>query len=329
MDLMKERRWIIAMFSIFVFLSVALSAAVNTLFVTIEPEQNMTLMRFSVGTVVVFFPITLFILIGYTKMLRLYGKEHSGSKDQLIRKILSLPGFTSVLALLFNIFGFMTVVLLLFLSHNDLQKTTFFVCLLISIINAFIQSGFLYIILNHRCHRIFLEYSDSDDASIETLRIRMLRSNLLITSILTNGAPPVIILLAIFIYNNNQADPGKQVPIFLFFAIVAFVGIPAFIFQALYSRMAIDRIASPDSVIPEAISKIEFSKDVIRKYDISRREEDIIKMVARGLSNKDIAKELFISIFTVKNHLFHIYKKLDVKTRSQIPGKLNDNKVDE
>ncbi|GGU99619.1 response regulator [Streptomyces spectabilis] len=49
---------------------------------------------------------------------------------------------------------------------------------------------------------------------------------------------------------------------------------------------------------------------------LSSREREVLALVARGTSNRDIAKELFISEATVKTHLTHVYGKLGVKDRA-------------
>ena len=51
---------------------------------------------------------------------------------------------------------------------------------------------------------------------------------------------------------------------------------------------------------------------------LSRREQEILDDLLRGLANKDIAARLSISIFTVKNHLRHIYEKLHVRSRTEV-----------
>lgn len=50
---------------------------------------------------------------------------------------------------------------------------------------------------------------------------------------------------------------------------------------------------------------------------MSSRELDILRLVAKGKSNHEIAELLFISPFTVKNHVHNILKKLKVKNRMQ------------
>jgi DNA-binding NarL/FixJ family response regulator len=50
---------------------------------------------------------------------------------------------------------------------------------------------------------------------------------------------------------------------------------------------------------------------------LTAREREILNLLARGLSNRDIAEELVITNKTVKNHLSRIYEKLDVHSRAE------------
>lgn len=56
----------------------------------------------------------------------------------------------------------------------------------------------------------------------------------------------------------------------------------------------------------------------LEKYRISKREQEIILLIFDGLSNKEIEKRLFISLATVKDHIYKIYKKTGVKNRVQL-----------
>lgn len=50
---------------------------------------------------------------------------------------------------------------------------------------------------------------------------------------------------------------------------------------------------------------------------LTSRETEVITLLAKGLSHKNIASELLISPETVKKHVSHIYRKLNVKSKVQ------------
>lgn len=54
---------------------------------------------------------------------------------------------------------------------------------------------------------------------------------------------------------------------------------------------------------------------------LTRREREVLELLAQGLTNKEIASALFISINTVKRHLRAVFEKLDVHTRSAAAAK--------
>ena len=54
---------------------------------------------------------------------------------------------------------------------------------------------------------------------------------------------------------------------------------------------------------------------------LSERELEVLGLIAKGLSNQEIAQQLFISLRTVKWHTGNIYGKLAVKNRTQAVAK--------
>lgn len=49
---------------------------------------------------------------------------------------------------------------------------------------------------------------------------------------------------------------------------------------------------------------------------LTRREQDVLELVVQGLTNREVARRLFISPLTVRKHLEHVYEKLGVRTRA-------------
>ena len=72
------------------------------------------------------------------------------------------------------------------------------------------------------------------------------------------------------------------------------------------------------SLIPALNSKmIEKNEDELKIDSLTKREIQVLKELAVGKFNRDIAKEMEISERTVKNHISSIFKKLDVTDRTQ------------
>ena len=67
----------------------------------------------------------------------------------------------------------------------------------------------------------------------------------------------------------------------------------------------------------DKILRQEQSRQKVREV-LTPREIDIVKMVAQGLGNREIAEKLFISEGTVKTHLHSVYEKLGLKGRVQL-----------
>jgi len=52
--------------------------------------------------------------------------------------------------------------------------------------------------------------------------------------------------------------------------------------------------------------------------DLSQRELDVLKLIAKGMSNDEIARTLFISPHTVKNHVSNLYRKMGMDDRTRV-----------
>lgn len=90
--------------------------------------------------------------------------------------------------------------------------------------------------------------------------------------------------------------------------------------QAAEIASAIRKVASGQDVLSGAV-KEKINQQKHRKpelYDnLSKREIEVLKILAQGLSNQEIADQLFISLKTVKTHVSNIFNKLEVNDRTQ------------
>ena len=69
---------------------------------------------------------------------------------------------------------------------------------------------------------------------------------------------------------------------------------------------------------PGLLARSRSLEKVYRKYRITEREQEIIALICRGKTNRDIEDALFISLQTVKNNIYNIFKKLNVKNRVEL-----------
>ena len=70
--------------------------------------------------------------------------------------------------------------------------------------------------------------------------------------------------------------------------------------------------------IEEKYEKENTINKIMFKYNISKREREIINLVVKGKSSKEIEDELYISLSTVNNHIYSILKKMDLKNRGEL-----------
>lgn len=79
--------------------------------------------------------------------------------------------------------------------------------------------------------------------------------------------------------------------------------------------VAIETVVAGGTFFPERISKWIEEREA--RSSLSAREIEILEMVAKGLTNKEIAGALQISFYTVRNHVNHITAKLQVADRTE------------
>jgi len=56
---------------------------------------------------------------------------------------------------------------------------------------------------------------------------------------------------------------------------------------------------------------------MVAELELSKRELEVLSLMAEGCSNQEIAARIFVSLSTVKTHNQNLFEKLDVKRRTQ------------
>ena len=102
-----------------------------------------------------------------------------------------------------------------------------------------------------------------------------------------------------------------------------YIGLIAIVFTALGIWLAL-KLTKPkkETIIIEKeiyVSDTEFIQDrnQLEKLNLSKREMDVLELIAQGCSNQEIASQLFVSLPTIKSHSSKLFEKLDVNRRTQ------------
>jgi two-component system, NarL family, response regulator LiaR len=78
------------------------------------------------------------------------------------------------------------------------------------------------------------------------------------------------------------------------------------------------RLTRPKKVlVPVSSDNFQLNEALLAQTGISKREYEVLELMAQGLSNQEIAEKLFVSLNTVKTHTSNLFVKLDAKRRTQ------------
>jgi DNA-binding CsgD family transcriptional regulator len=69
--------------------------------------------------------------------------------------------------------------------------------------------------------------------------------------------------------------------------------------------------------VPAPAQPFALNEERLKNLGITKRELEILKLIARGMSNREIAEKLFVSENTVKTHSSRLFDKLSAKRRTQ------------
>jgi len=101
-----------------------------------------------------------------------------------------------------------------------------------------------------------------------------------------------------------------------------YIGAIALLFTGLGVWLAL-KLAKPKTIIVEKEVYLKSEDEFVlngtelEKLALSKRELEVLQLMAKGMSNQEIAEQLFVSLNTIKTHSSKVFEKMDVKRRTQ------------
>lgn len=122
----------------------------------------------------------------------------------------------------------------------------------------------------------------------------------------------ILWFLGLLVFNTGGVFAVTDGPVLIFLSISYIL--PALLYLSRYLKKNLREHPSLSENDPD----LQQVQKVFDKYNISGREQEVIGLISRGKSNREISDELYISLSTVKLHIHSIYRKLNIKNRVQL-----------
>ncbi|HEX6889377.1 MAG TPA: response regulator transcription factor [Chryseolinea sp.] len=103
-------------------------------------------------------------------------------------------------------------------------------------------------------------------------------------------------------------------------ALEIYVGAIALIFTGLGIWLAMKIVKPKITVIEKEVyvsAPFSLNRKELESLNLSKRELEVLQLMAEGLSNKEIADRLFVSLSTIKTHSNNLFDKMNVERRTQ------------
>lgn len=145
-----------------------------------------------------------------------------------------------------------------------------------------------------------------------------------------------IYCIVVVIFNLKHITDKRLIIIIITFLVLSIIYLPLGMFDIVNGESGILLpvylfIINTLSVVfcffyldpPAAAKKVLLTGQLAEKYNITRREEEIIALIQMGYSNIEISEEMSISVSTVEKHIYNIYQKLNINKRIQLINLIN------
>jgi len=96
-----------------------------------------------------------------------------------------------------------------------------------------------------------------------------------------------------------------------------YMGLIAVLFTAVGIWAGLRLTRKKTLIVTVPVVQFKMDDDKLKQLGISKRELEVLELMARGLSNQEIADKLFVSLNTIKTHTSNLFLKLETKRRTQ------------
>ena len=104
--------------------------------------------------------------------------------------------------------------------------------------------------------------------------------------------------------------------VYIGFIAIIFTGLGIWLALKL-SKPKVETVVVEKEVYVQRNENFVLDTSLVAQLELSKRELEILNLLAQGHSNQEIAAKLFISLSTVKTHIQNLFEKLEVKRRIQ------------
>lgn len=113
-----------------------------------------------------------------------------------------------------------------------------------------------------------------------------------------------------------------------------YVGMVALLFTGLGIWIA-HKLIQPQSrevivereVFVQAHAESSFDEEAWKQLGLTTREDEVLQLLVRGYSNAEIARTLYLSVSTVKTHVYNLYQKMEVSSRIKAIDKARELRI--
>jgi DNA-binding CsgD family transcriptional regulator len=125
----------------------------------------------------------------------------------------------------------------------------------------------------------------------------------------------MVLLLVLWWMEFQFMVMQKNYEIYLAFLAVFFLAFGVWLSGKMVKPKVKTIIVEKQIPVPE--TEFVLNQKALEQRNISKRELEVLTLMAQGMSNQEIAETLFVSLNTVKTHSAKLFEKLEVKRRTQ------------